>query len=99
MLADDVLHSNVSRDVKISVEARSNAFNLKCLSVLCGFTLLSAICNYIGIFSVDHLTMRIAVVVSGTTLFVPITLWFAHDRLLKRSPSILSWDGFYTELP
>ena len=94
MLADDVLHSNVSRDVKISVEARSNAFNLKCLSVLCGFSLLSAICNYVGIFSVDHLTMRIAVVVSGTTLFVPITVWFAHDRLLKRSPSILSWDGF-----
>lgn len=50
MLADDVLHANVSRDVKISVEARSNAFNLKCLSVLCGFTLLSVICNYIGIF-------------------------------------------------
>lgn len=94
MLSDDVLHSNVSRDVKISTEARSNSFNLKCLSVLCAFTLLSAICNYIGIFSVDHLTMRISVVVALTTFFVPITAWFVHDRLLKRSPTILFWDGF-----
>lgn len=94
MLADDVLHANVSRDVKISVEARSNAFNLKCLSVLCAFTMLSAICNYIGIFSVDHATMRISVTVALLTFFVPITAWFLHDRLFKRSPSVLSWDGF-----
>ena len=94
MKADDVLHSNISRDVKISIEARSNAFNLKCLSVLCGFTLLSALCNYIGIFTVDHLTMRIAVLVALTTFCAPIAVWFVHDRLLKRSPTILSWSGF-----
>ena len=34
--------------LKRSLEVSANRFNLKCLAVLCGFTVLCAICNRIG---------------------------------------------------
>ena len=43
------------------MEAKANAFNLKCLAVLCGVTLLCALCNRIGVFKVEARIMKIAV--------------------------------------
>jgi hypothetical protein len=44
------------------MEAKANAFNLKCLAVLCGVTLLCALCNRIGVFKVEARIMKIAVI-------------------------------------
>ena len=88
------LNANTARELKISMEESANAFNLKCLSVLCAFTLLSALCNRIGIFTVDPFTMKLAVIVAMLTFSAPIIVWLVHDRLLKKTPTILSWSGF-----
>ena len=42
--------NQVGEELLLEMEADANAFNLKCLAVLCGITLLCALCNRIGIF-------------------------------------------------
>ena len=86
--------TNASEALKRSLEVNANRFNLKCLAVLCGFTVLSAVCNRIGFFTVDPTTMRVAVIVAILAFFAPILVWLAHDRLLGKAPTILSWRGF-----
>ena len=56
--------TNASEALKRSLEVNANRFNLKCLAVLCGFTVLTAVCNRIGFFTVDPTTMRVAVIVA-----------------------------------
>lgn len=94
MSVNKQLSSDTARELKKSMEERANAFNLKCLLVLCTFTLLTALCNRIGIFTVDPFTMKVAVTVAIATFSLPILLWLVHDRLLHKSPTILSWSGF-----
>ena len=48
-------------ELLLEMEAKANAFNLKCLAVLCGVTLLCALCNRIGVFKVEARIMKIAV--------------------------------------
>lgn len=85
---------NTSEALKRSLEQSANRFNLRCLAVLCAFTLLCAVCNKIGVFTVDPTTMRVAVIAAFLSFFSPILTWLVHDRLLKKAPSILSWRGF-----
>ena len=68
--------------------------NLKCLAVLCGVTVLCGLCNVIGIFIVEARTMRIAVGSSLLAFSLPILVWLIHDKLGKKTPSILHWSGF-----
>lgn len=84
----------VGSKLLLEMEADANAFNLKCLAVLCCITLLCEICNLIGLFIVDPLTMRIAVGTSFVAFFLPILVWLIHDKFMKKTPSILQWGGF-----
>lgn len=59
-------------DLLLEMEANANAFNLKCLAVLCGVTVLCGLCNVIGIFIVEARTMRIAVGSSLLAFSLPI---------------------------
>lgn len=86
--------TGTSEGLKRSMEAHANAFNLKCLAVLCLFSLLCEVCNRVGIFVVDERTMRFAVVTSFLAFFTPIGVWLVHDAVMKRSPSVLCWSGF-----
>lgn len=60
-------------DLLLEMEANANAFNLKCLAVLCG------LCNVIGIFIVEARTMRIAAGSSLLAFSLPILVWLIHD--------------------
>ena len=86
--------SRPSEALSRRMEAEANRFNLKCLAVLCLFTVLCAVCNRIGVFTVDPQTMRVAVITGFLAFFAPIGLWLVHDVFLKKTPSILDRDGF-----
>lgn len=88
------MYSNAHRELKLSMEERANAFNLKCLLVLCAFTLLCAVCNRIGIFTVNPFTMKVAVITAFLTFFAPILVWLLHDKVFGAAPTILRWSGF-----
>lgn len=77
-----------------STEEKANRFNLKCLGVLCGFTVLCVVCNDIGVFTVDHRIMNFTAVAAIICFAFPAAVWFVHDKLQKKTPSILSWNGF-----
>ena len=81
-------------ELLLEMEAKANAFNLKCLAVLCGVTLLCALCNRIGVFKVEARIMKIAVSSAFLAFFLPILVWLIHDKLRKKTPSVLQWRGF-----
>jgi len=88
------LHIHTSEVTARNMEAESNRFNLKCLAVLCCFSVICGICNRLGVFTVDPLTMQIAVVATVVFCLLPIAIWLVHDRLMKKPESILLWSGF-----
>lgn len=77
----------------LDLEAEANMFNLKCLAVLCGLVVLCAGLNRIGIFTVDHQTMSIAVVLAAVSFSLPIIVCIIHDWAGSGS-SIFRWWGF-----
>ena len=77
-----------------SIEESANRFNLKCLAVLCVFSVLCDVCNLIGVFTVDPITMRITVCIAFLAFFTPIAVWIVHDKLLRREPTVLSSKKF-----
>lgn len=76
-----------------NIETEANRFNLKCLAVLCCFSVICGMCNWIGVFTVDPLTMLIAVIATILACIVPIGIWLVHDKGMKKPSSILleSW--------
>lgn len=86
--------SRAPEALRRSLEISANRFNLKCLAVLCGFTLLCGLCNRMGIFTVDPKTMLVAVIAAFLAFCTPILTWLIHDKLLKKRPTLLAWDGF-----
>ena len=77
-----------------TMEENANRFNLKCLAVLCGFTVLCEFCNRIGVFTVDPKIMNIAAATAMLSFSFPIVVWLIPDKLLKKTPSVLTWSGF-----
>ena len=77
-----------------NMEAEANRFNLKCLAVLCCFSVLCGVLNRIGIFTVDPFTMQVAVAATAVTCLLPIGVWLIHDKVMKKPESILLWKGF-----
>ena len=69
-----------------TMEENANGFNLKCLAVLCGFTVLCEACNRIGVFTVDPKIMNIAAATAMLSFSLPIVVWLIHVKLLKKSP-------------
>ena len=78
----------------LELQTDANVFNLKCLAVLCAFTLLCAFCNMIGLFIVESTVMLFTVVFSFLAFSLPIMVWLIHDKLMKKTPSVLKWGGF-----
>ena len=93
-MREEQLSEKTSKDLIRSMETSANRFNLKCLGVLCGFSILCGVCNHIGVFTVDPKTMRIAVTVAVLSFFTPILVWLIHDILLRKKPSVLSSGWF-----
>lgn len=87
-------NSDRGDELLLDMEANANVFNLKCLAVLCGITVICELCNIIGLFKVETVTMLIAVCVSFFAFSLPILIWLFHDKLMKKTPSVLQWGGF-----
>lgn len=76
------------KEMYISAEADANIFNLKCLAILCFTTIFCGIFNEIGIFKIPLLVMRISVVITIAVLFIPIIIFFIHDRIQKKENKV-----------
>ena len=69
----------------IMSEKRANAFNLKCLAVLCVLAVATEVLNELGVFKVPLYILRPSILISFVFFSVPIMIYFVWDRLMKRS--------------
>lgn len=78
-----------TRPLYIAAEASANKFNLKCLTVLCFFVLLSELLNEVGVFSVNVTVMRSSAAVALILFFLPIGVFALRRRGAERRAGIL----------
>ena len=73
-------------------EERANRFNLSCLGIIFLCSLVCLALNELGVFTAGKMLMRVSMPCTAVAL-VPMAIWFIHDRLLKRQPSVCrkSW--------
>ena len=85
--------ANETRDDKhslyVAAESNANIFNLKCLTVLCLFVLLSVLLNELGLFTVNKPVMRVCAAIAFFLFFLPIGVHIIHDRVVKRGERIV----------
>lgn len=75
-------------------ESGANRFNLKCLVIMGGFSILCEILNHIGVFIVEKKTMDICTAVGLTAFLFPVLVWLVHDKIIGFPVSVIEWDGF-----
>ena len=69
-------------------EERANRFNLRCMVILFFSSLGCLVLNEIGIFAAEPVLLRISTLGGAVVALVPVAIWFIHDRLAKRQPSV-----------
>ena len=69
-------------------EERANRFNLRCMGILFFCSLACLILNEVGIFTAEPVLLRVSALGGAGVALVPVAIWFLHDRLLKRRPSV-----------
>ena len=74
-------------------EERANTFNLRCLGILFFCAVVCLALNEVGVFTAERIIMRCSMPGGAAVALVPVAIWFVHDRLLKRQPSVCrkSW--------
>lgn len=82
------------KELYIDAEESANILNLKCLAILCFTIVICGILNEIGIFKVPLMVMRISIIVAIAFLFIPITLFLIHDKILKKENKIIRHKHF-----
>ena len=75
-------------------EVNANIFNLKFLALLAFFAAGSELLNDLGMFTVDRLIMLPVISIAIVCFLIPFLVFFVHDTLLKKLPSILRSAGF-----
>ena len=78
----------------VTAERNANAFNLKCLAVLCFLAVVTEVLNEIGIFNVPLYIMRPVSLFSFALLVTPILIYIISDRILKKKDSVLQRPSF-----
>ena len=69
-------------------EERANVFNLRCFGILFFCALVCLVLNEVGVFTAERIIMRVSMPGGAAVSLVPVAIWFIHDRLLKRQPSV-----------
>ena len=87
-------YKNGVKELYLDAEESANILNLKCLAILCFTIIVCGILNEIGIFKVPLMVMRISTVVTIVFLFIPITLFLIHDKILKKENKIIRHKHF-----
>lgn len=75
--------------VYTEAEADANRFNLKCMAALCIMVVISEILNETGLFKASVSVMRLTSVAAFLLFFVPLAVYIIHDRLMRKSVSLL----------
>ena len=80
--------------LKKYAEKKANSFNIKCLVVLSALALVALILNEVDIFTIDKFNMRFAMIQLSVYGLIPVSIYLVHDKILRRSNSILEYDYF-----
>ena len=80
--------------LKKYAEKKANSFNIMCLVVLSALALVALILNEVDIFTIDKFNMRFAMIQLSVYGLIPASIYLVHDKILRRSNSILEYDYF-----
>ena len=78
-----------SEAVYRTAEENANAFNLKCLAVLCALTVIASILNALGVFTVPGSVLFPTMIVSFVFFAIPIFIFLIREKLFKPKEPIL----------
>ncbi|MBQ9449624.1 MAG: HD domain-containing protein [Acholeplasmatales bacterium] len=91
----EVLMENTNKEyLKKYAEKKANSFNIMCLVVLSALALVALILNEVDIFTIDKFNMRFAMIQLSVYGLIPVSIYLVHDKILRRSNSILEYDYF-----
>ncbi|MBR4909790.1 MAG: HD domain-containing protein [Clostridia bacterium] len=82
-----------NNDIYTLAEINANLFNLKCLGIIALAAVLVEVLNEFKIFTVERAVMLPMMIVTIIFAMIPVSAYFIHDRLLKKTPSLLEWKG------
>ena len=88
------MQDNSSRALYRAAEHSANAFNLKCLAVLCALALATIVLNELGVFIIPQSVLLPTMLAALALFAAPIASWFVRDRLLKQPVTILEHPAF-----
>ena len=77
-------------------EEQSNLFSLRILGVMLLCSVVCIVLNEIGVFIASKLFFRFSMLACMVICLVPIGIWFIHDRVRKRLPSVCRAPWFKT---
>ena len=86
--------NKIVTDIYTEAEAQANKFNLIFLVCLTAMGAISIILNVLKIFTVEMKAMISIISLAVSCFMIPILIYFVHDVLLKKCPSVLEWKKF-----
>ena len=86
--------SNIGTDIYTGAEAQANKFNLIFLLCLTAMGGVAIILNFLKIFTVEMKAMVSIISLAVSCFLVPLLIYFIHDIILKKTPSVLEWKKF-----
>lgn len=84
----DTIHNPVTEALYTDAEERANRFNLRCLVILFFSSFICLALNEVGIFTAERFLLRVSMFSGAAAALTPVAVWFVHDRLMKRQPSV-----------
>ena len=75
-------------------DSDASLFNLRTLGVVILLALAGLILNELGLFTVTKYVMRIIIALSSFFYALPILIYWIHDKILRKNPSILRKSHF-----
>lgn len=84
----DAAPDPITEALYTDAEEKANRFSLYCSAVIFACTVVCVALNEIGIFIVERTYMRVTMSMCMLICLTPLLIWFFHDRVGKRRPSI-----------
>ena len=72
----------------------ANKYNIYAMIVILILLVLCEVLNELDIFLVPKMSMRPTVAAIAGLFLIPLLIYYIHDKLLKKEPTILEWSGF-----
>ena len=85
---------NTKEELLKKSNREANKFNITAMVVILILLLFCEIFNELNIFLVPKNSMRPTVGAIAALFLIPLAIYWIHDKLLKKEPTVLEWDGF-----